>query len=342
MTEKTRHRKLRCFVASAFGFDDVDRVYSKLIKPTLAPLGITVSRVDRVDHNDDIDNKIMELLDEADFCIADLTYARPSVYYEAGYAIAKKPVIFISRKDHFKARDGDPAGNQRVHFDLQMKNIIPWGNSGNIFKVSLKKRVRLVTRPLIRTLLSDASQAKEREAFTGLAQQERIETLEEISERAARAHSFSVEGAENRWMRNVFGLSSAIDAERKLGGADLSLRIYIEPRFQFGGLRDVGYRKTFQPCKKSDAKTAILRKQIVISIFASLGKISQSTLERAFPHHAKNPQNSYREALREDRASGSLVRSFVIPIQEVSSPKMFRAQVSEALDFVTSSEVRKF
>jgi hypothetical protein len=64
MTKKARHRKLRCFVASAFGFDDVDRVFLKLIKPTLGPLGITVSRVDRVDHNDDIDNKIMELKPE--------------------------------------------------------------------------------------------------------------------------------------------------------------------------------------------------------------------------------------------------------------------------------------
>jgi hypothetical protein len=63
MTDKPRHRKLRCFVASALGYDDLDRVYTKLIKPTLEPLHVAVSRVDRVDHNDDID-KIMELLDQ--------------------------------------------------------------------------------------------------------------------------------------------------------------------------------------------------------------------------------------------------------------------------------------
>src|SRR6266516_3801973 len=151
MTDNRQHRTLRCFVASALGYDDVDRIYTKLIKPTLGPLHIAVSRVDRVDHNGDIDNKIMELLDQADFCIADLTHARPSVYYEAGYALATKPVIFIARRDHFKARDSDPAGNLRVHFDLQMKNIIPWGSSDAAFTTKLKKRVKLVTRPLIQS-----------------------------------------------------------------------------------------------------------------------------------------------------------------------------------------------
>ena len=167
MTDRPHHRKLRCFVASALGHDDVDRVYTKLIKPTLEPLHVAVSRVDRVDHNDDIDNKIMELLDQADFCIADLTYARPSVYYEAGYALAKKPVIFIARRDHFKAQDADQAGNLRVHFDLQMKNIIPWGGSDAAFSTTLKKRVKLVTRPLIHSLISDREKLREGNISSG-------------------------------------------------------------------------------------------------------------------------------------------------------------------------------
>ena len=65
-------------MASAFGRDDVDHVYTKLIKPTLRSLDVDAFRVDRVEHNEDIDNKLFELLDSADFCIADLTYARPS------------------------------------------------------------------------------------------------------------------------------------------------------------------------------------------------------------------------------------------------------------------------
>jgi nucleoside 2-deoxyribosyltransferase len=342
MANKPQHRRLRCFVASAFGYDDVDRVYTRLIKPTLGSLRVAFSRVDRVDHNDDIDNKIMELLEEADFCIADLTYARPSVYYEAGYAMARKPVIFIARKDHFKARDNDPAGNLRVHFDLQMKNIIPWGISDAAFKSNLQKRVNLVTRPLVQSLISDAGKSKEREAFGALSQQQRIETLEQVSEQATRSHSFSLEGPEYRRWRNAFGLGSAIDAERKLGGIHITLRVYIEPHFQLKGLRDVGYRKTVQPLKKADTPKPNRRKNIVVNIFASLGKISQNNLERAFPHHAKNPHNDFREAIRDDRESHSLVRSLVMPIDQIVSPNDFLARINDALNFACSNAVRKF
>ncbi|MEO7841617.1 MAG: hypothetical protein ABIU06_19930 [Anaerolineales bacterium] len=93
---------MKCFIASAFGHDDVDAIYDRCIIPILRKLSVTPLRVDRVEHNEDIDNKIFELLDSADFAIADLTYARPSVYYEAGYAAGKlKPVIYIAKRDHF-------------------------------------------------------------------------------------------------------------------------------------------------------------------------------------------------------------------------------------------------
>ena len=37
-----------------------------------------------INMNDDIDDKIFALLNSSHLCIADLTHARPSVYYEAG------------------------------------------------------------------------------------------------------------------------------------------------------------------------------------------------------------------------------------------------------------------
>src|SRR5215216_2868031 len=118
---------MKCFVATAFGHDDVDAIFDCCVVPTLRKLSVTPLRVDRIEHNEDIDNKIFGLLDSADFVIADLTYARPSVCYEAGYAAGKsKPVIYIAKGDHFRARDDDQYGNFRVNFDLQMRNIIPW------------------------------------------------------------------------------------------------------------------------------------------------------------------------------------------------------------------------
>jgi hypothetical protein len=118
---------LKCFVASAFGQDDVDQLYTKAIRPVFKDLGVEPLRVDHVEHNDDIDDKMFALLEQCDLCLTDLTYARPSAYFEAGYADGSgRPVIYTARSDHFRAVDSDPAGNLRIHFDLQMKNVISW------------------------------------------------------------------------------------------------------------------------------------------------------------------------------------------------------------------------
>lgn len=138
---------MKCFIASAFDHADVDAIFNKAITPVLSELKIKKLRVDRIEHNDDIDDKIFSLIKDCDLCIADLTYARPSVYYEAGFASGLgKPVIYISRRDHFHPREDDPAGNLQVHFDLQMKNIIPWTIPNAFFKSRLLKRVKHVCK----------------------------------------------------------------------------------------------------------------------------------------------------------------------------------------------------
>ena len=69
----------------AFDRPDTDALFA-VMKRALKPLGIVPRRVDRIEHNDNIDQKIISELTEAALVIADLTYARPSVYFEAGYA----------------------------------------------------------------------------------------------------------------------------------------------------------------------------------------------------------------------------------------------------------------
>lgn len=142
---------MKCFVESTFDRADVDEVYNRCVRPVLKALSVQTVRVDRVEHNEDIDNKIFELLEQADFAIVDLTYARPSVYYEAGYAMGGgKPVVYIARDDHFRAKDNDPQRLFRVHFDLQMKNIISWSEANDEFSKPLDKRLRQVLKPLFR------------------------------------------------------------------------------------------------------------------------------------------------------------------------------------------------
>ncbi len=121
--------KLKCFVACAFGFTDVDAIYDSVIDPVARELDIQLLRVDRIEHNLDIDDKILLLMDESDLCIADLTYARPSVYFEAGYMEGRgKPVVFTCRSDHFpdhiRFNLEDSSDNLRVNFDLQWKGWI--------------------------------------------------------------------------------------------------------------------------------------------------------------------------------------------------------------------------
>jgi hypothetical protein len=62
------------------------------------------------------------------------------VYYEAGFAQRSVPVIYTVRKDHLKPGQPD---DLRVHFDLQMKPIIPWeAPNDSTFSAKLEKRIR--------------------------------------------------------------------------------------------------------------------------------------------------------------------------------------------------------
>jgi nucleoside 2-deoxyribosyltransferase len=129
-----------CFIAMAFGWEDTDAFYEKQILPTLKRNGIKPVIINRHQSNDDLNFQIFEQLDKADFCIADLTYTRPSVYFEAGYAQRAIPVIYTVRKDHLGKGQPD---DLRVHFDLQMKPIVVWSDPIDAtFSNRLEKRIQ--------------------------------------------------------------------------------------------------------------------------------------------------------------------------------------------------------
>jgi nucleoside 2-deoxyribosyltransferase len=183
--------RLRCFIAMRFGETQTDKVYNRLIKPAVKHLEIVPIRIDRVEHNDNIDQRIMRELKECDLAIADLTFARPSVYFEAGYAERKVPVIYTSRKDHLKPHDFDTYGNFRVHFDLQMRNIIPWRSEKDAdFARRLKARIKKVVRPILleRANREAANEAADR--FSRLSIQSRVRAVREIGSQELRTSGF--------------------------------------------------------------------------------------------------------------------------------------------------------
>lgn len=176
-------KKLKCFIACAFGKQDVDQYYKEIILKTLSELQITPLRVDKINHNDNIDQKIINLINKADFGITDLSYARPSVYYEAGYLEGqKKPVIYTSRSDHFVPQLDDIYGNFRIHFDLITKNIIDWDSSGNLTNNKLKSRIRLIVKPIIQKYNVIDLIESEKNDFSLLSVQEKIKAISKISQ----------------------------------------------------------------------------------------------------------------------------------------------------------------
>lgn len=137
--------RLHCFIAIRFGANDTDAIYEK-IAIAVSELGLQPRRIDRIQHIENINNKLIHELDDADIAIVDLTYARPSVYYEAGYAQRKIPVIYTCRKDHLRSKDD----NLRVHFDVDRCNIIFWNDSSDeSFEPTLKSRLHFVINELV-------------------------------------------------------------------------------------------------------------------------------------------------------------------------------------------------
>jgi len=175
-----RRKKIRCFVAMAFGHGDANSIYAQAIRPTVRSLDITCTRVDQKEHNRNINDVITDEIERADVVIADLTYARPSVYFEAGLAEARIPgrVIYTVRRDHFTPSKDDPDRNRAVHFDVSMRNIIGWKDASDAsFNKNLENRLRHVLKPLWRQRARDEARASEREQFSSRSSEEQLDQM---------------------------------------------------------------------------------------------------------------------------------------------------------------------
>ncbi|CAH2905000.1 MAG: hypothetical protein PPHEMADM_5896 [uncultured Paraburkholderia sp.] len=100
------------------------------IKEGAGRCGLNAERVDEVEANDRITDRILESIRKAEYVIVDVTHPRPNVFYEAGYAhgIGKLP-IYIAK-----------AGTQ-LQFDLKDYPTIFFANMKEL-KDGLEKRLR--------------------------------------------------------------------------------------------------------------------------------------------------------------------------------------------------------
>jgi hypothetical protein len=164
----------------AFGHNDTDKWFDRSLRPLLKSVRAQPRRVDRIEHNDDIDDRILAEIRAADFAVADLTYARPSAYFEAGFAQRAVPVIYTCRADHLHAAPDSPL---RVHFDLQMKNIVAWREPLDpTFRRRMESRLRKVTLPLLRERAKTVEAANQSERFRGLSQANQLAAVKSVIE----------------------------------------------------------------------------------------------------------------------------------------------------------------
>jgi hypothetical protein len=118
------------FVAMNFS-NEFKPAWSDGFKPCLIESGFNPVRMDLVEHNDKIDDRIVAEIRRSSLLVADFTGNRGGVYFEAGYALGLGlPVIWTCREDFI----------EQVHFDTRQYNHVLWRDPAEL-KVKLSDRI---------------------------------------------------------------------------------------------------------------------------------------------------------------------------------------------------------
>ena len=121
------------FLAMWFGADK-DEKYRDAVRRAVTDAGYHLHVVDDEHYNGFIMDKVINLINDSAFVIADITAepeqikdnsvfqgVRGGVYWEAGYAAGQKKQVILTCRD-------DSETTKRIHFDLQQYNQIRWHN----------------------------------------------------------------------------------------------------------------------------------------------------------------------------------------------------------------------
>ena len=115
--------KKTCFVISPIGEDGTevrkhaDDFLELLVEPALARFGFDVIRADKIARSSVITNDIVELVQQSDLCLVDLTYHNPNVFYECGRRHETgRPTIQLIRKG--EKLPFDVAGIRTLEYNL--------------------------------------------------------------------------------------------------------------------------------------------------------------------------------------------------------------------------------
>ena len=123
------------FVAMSFK-PEFDVIWEEAIKPAIAETGFNPIRIDKLqlDHDERIDDAILNKISESRLLVAEFTGISPGVYFEAGFTLGKGiPFILTVRESEIKD----------VHFDTRQFPHIVWKDLGDL-KRQLIERIRFL------------------------------------------------------------------------------------------------------------------------------------------------------------------------------------------------------
>ncbi len=115
-------RPNQAFVAMWF-HKDLEDAWENGLKFALKQTGYYPIRIDRTEHNEKIDDRIIAEIRKSGLLVADFTGQRGGVYFEAGFAMGLGISII------WTCRDSD-IGN--LHFDTRQYNHIVWTDAADL------------------------------------------------------------------------------------------------------------------------------------------------------------------------------------------------------------------
>jgi hypothetical protein len=123
----------QAFIAMTFD-PALEWIYAQGIEPAVREAGYVPLILSRQEHADRVDERIVLELNRSRFVVAEFTQHRPSVYFEAGYAVGRGlPVIWTCRAEDYEL----------AHFDTRQYNHIVWRTADEL-RVRLHTRIKVV------------------------------------------------------------------------------------------------------------------------------------------------------------------------------------------------------